>query len=148
MPKNITVSPQANMLFPLILIVEDDEDTRLMLKYLLEIWNYQVIEAMSGEEALQMALDKKPDVILMDYKLPMIDGLTTTKLIRERGELEDTVIIFVSAYSEPSVRSSALVAGGDDFLVKPINFGDLEKSLQTHLKVKNKWTEVFISQAL
>lgn len=142
--KNIPVSPRTNVLSPRILIVEDDEDTRLMLRYLLEIWNYQVIEANTGEEALGLAASEKPDVILMDYKLPKIDGLATTKRLREQASLEQTVIIFVSASSESSVRADALAVGGDDFLVKPIDFGALEISLEKHLKSKNKCRNTII----
>ena len=146
--KKIQVSPRTKDFPPLILVVEDNEDTRLMLKYLLEIWNYQVIEANTGEEALQVAAREKPDVILMDYRLPRIDGITATSRIREQPSLKDTVIIFVSASSEPSVRASAVAAGGDDFLIKPINFGALEISLEKHLKRRNKWRESFISKTL
>lgn len=146
--KSIQVSPQTNVFSPLVLIVEDDEDTRLMLKYLLEIWNYRVIEAVTGEEAVEKAKIKHPDVILMDYKLPKIDGLTATRRIREQNELDGTVIIFVSAESAPSVRASALAVGGSDFLLKPIDFGALEISLETHLKSKNKWRGTFVGKAL
>ena len=146
--KNIRVSPQRNVSAPLVLIVEDDEDTRLMLKYLLEIWNYKVIEATNGEEAVQTAKTRQPDVILMDYKLPKIDGLATTKQIREQKSLEQTIIIFVSAETASDVRSSALAVGGDDFLLKPINFGDLEMSLEKHLKSKNKWRASFASKVI
>ena len=138
MVKKIQVTPQTDVFAPLVLIVEDDEDTRMMLKYLLEIWNYKVIEASTGEDAVQTAKTRQPDVILMDYKLPKIDGLTTTRRIREQKNLEAAIIIFVSAHTEPSVRESALAAGGDDFLIKPIDFGALEISLEKHLKSKNK----------
>jgi len=125
------------ILHPLILVVEDDADTRLMLKYLLEIWNYRVIEAVTGEEALDKATSRNPDLILMDYMLPDIDGLTTTERMRELPILAKTPIIFVSAYSEEKVRASVLAAGANDYLIKPINFGELEIALEKHLKNKS-----------
>jgi DNA-binding response OmpR family regulator len=119
---------------PLILIVEDDNDTRVMMKYLLNLWSYQVIEAVDGEEGLEMAEEFQPDFILMDYSLPKSDGLTTTKQIRELPQLAKTPIIFISAFTELSVRTSALAAGADDFLTKPLDFGELEKALKKHSK--------------
>lgn len=127
------ISPVTRVFQPLILIVEDDADTRLMLKYLLGIWNYRVIEADTGEEALEMVASQNPDVILMDYKLPNIDGLTASIRIREIPGHEETTIIFVSAYSDEKIRASVLAAGANDYLVKPINFGELEVSLEKHL---------------
>ncbi len=124
--------------YPLVLIVEDDADTRLMLKYLLEIWKYRVIEAYTGEEAVDMTFKQNPDVILMDYKLPRINGLTTTKQIRKFPNHKDTVIIFVSSYSDEKIRESVLASGANEYLVKPINFGNLETSLERHLKNNRK----------
>lgn len=119
---------------PLILIVEDDNDTRVMMKYLLNLWSYQVIEAVDGEEGLEMAEEFQPDFILMDYSLPKNDGLITTKQIRELPQLAKTPIIFISAFTELSIRTSALAAGADDFLTKPLDFGELEKALKKHSK--------------
>jgi len=132
--KNKQYFLKQNDFYPLVLIVEDDADTRLMLKYLLEIWKYRVIEAYTGEEALEMTYSQNPDVILMDYKLPKINGITTTERIREFPNHKDTVIIFVSAYSDEKIRDSVLASGANEYLVKPINFGNLETSLERHLK--------------
>ncbi len=134
MPETIPLSSRTINFFPLVLIIEDDEDTRTMMTYLLKLWDYRVVEAASGEEGLQMAENLHPDVILMDYNLPKIDGLAATRRIRELPMLEQTPIIFISAFSEPSVCASALAAGADEFLVKPVDFGQLEKTLDRHLK--------------
>ena len=120
---------------PLILIVEDDADTRLMLKYLLEIWNYRVIAAVSGEEALKMTAIHKPDVILMDYKLPNMNGLMATERIRQSPTTAEPVIIFLSAFADGEIRDSAIAAGASEYLIKPINFGELELALEKHLKI-------------
>ncbi len=126
---------------PLVLVVEDDADTRLMLKYLLEIWNYQVIVAKDDDEAFQMAIHYQPDLILMSINSEETVRLTNSRLMRETPTLEQTVIIFISAYSDKKVRASALASGGDDYLVKPIDFGVLEKPLENHLRINAKSKE-------
>ena len=148
MTRNLKSSPGDNDFFPLVLIVEDDDDTRLMLKYLLEIWKYRVIEAVNGEEALRLAESRPPDVVLLDYKLPKIDGLATARLMRQQQSFSETVIIFMTAHAEPFVRASALAAGSDDFLVKPINFGELEITLKKHLQANKKRMERLVTKSL
>lgn len=66
---------------PLVLIVDDNEDCRLMLKYLLDTWNYSSVEAIDGWEAICRTKETKPDLILMDVRLPGIDGIEATRLI-------------------------------------------------------------------
>jgi len=137
MPKGDSFSKKMKRTLPLILIVEDDDDTRIMMKYLLTLWGYEIIEAIDGEEGFRMAEEYQPDIILMDYSLPKNDGLTTTKQIRELAMHGETPIIFISAHTEASVRESALAAGADDFLTKPVDFGQLENALDKHSKNKN-----------
>jgi len=126
---------------PLVLVVEDDADTRLMLKYLLEIWNYQVIVAKDDDEAFQMAIHYRPDLILVNINFEETTRLANSKRMRETPSLEQTVIIFISAYSDKKIRASALASGGDDYLVKPIDFGVLEKTLENHLRINAKTKE-------
>lgn len=135
---NSKSSSVTNNFFPLVLIVEGDDDTRLMLKYLLEIWKYRVNEAVTGEEAMQMAEINPPDVVLLGYKLPKIDGLNIARQMRERHLLRETTIIFITAYTDAAARASALAAGSDDILIKPIDFGKLEISLEKHLRRNKK----------
>jgi DNA-binding response OmpR family regulator len=118
------------------------------MKYLLNLWSYQVIEAVDGDEGLEMAEDFQPDFILMDYSLPKSDGLTTTKQIRELPQLAKTPIIFISAFTELSVRASALSAGADEFLTKPIDFGELEEALGKHLKNSYRQEKTLIGGVL
>ena len=134
MSRSSFISQNGINALPLILIIEDDDDTRVMMRYLLNLWGYQVLEAVDGEEGLQMAEDLQPEIILMDYSLPKIDGLTATKRIREMAKHDKTSIIFISAFSEATVRVSALASGANDFLLKPIDFGELEESLNTHFE--------------
>ncbi len=144
----LQTSRRVSVLPSLILVVEEDADTRLMLKYLLEIWNYQVVEAGNDDEAFQTAIHYRPDLILMSINAEKTERLTTSRRMREVSTLEQAVIIFVSAYSDEKTRASALASGGDDFLVKPIDFGLLEKTLENHLRKNAKSKEARIGKFL
>lgn len=119
-----------------ILVVEDFEDNRFMMKKLLEMNGYEVVEAINGEEAVTIAQSELPDVILMDLSLPMLDGLAATKRIREFNELSQTPIIAVSAHDTIDFHSDALAAGCNDYVTKPVDFEQLENLLARLLKDK------------
>lgn len=129
---------------PLVLVVEPDEDTRLMMKYLLQMWKYGVIETADAEEALKMTELQEPDVILVSGRVQEGDSLITIRRMRDLSPFGETEIIYISAYSEPAVRASALAAGANNFLVKPIDFGLLEKMLQKQLHPPSKRREMFL----
>jgi CheY-like chemotaxis protein len=110
-----------------VLLVEDTEDNRFMMKRLLELSNFQVVEAVNGEEAVRLAAAEEPDVILMDLSLPLIDGLRATRRIRQIGALSDVPIIAVSAHDTADFHNEAMAAGCDAYITKPIDFGELEE---------------------
>lgn len=141
MSRSLQTSRRTSVIPSLILVVEADADTRMMLKYLLEIWNYQVIEAKTGDEAFQMAIHYRPDLILMSINAGETDRLATSRRMREVSTLERAIIIFVSTYSDEKTRASALASGGNDYMVKPIDFGVLEKTLENHLRLNAKSKE-------
>lgn len=114
---------------PSILIVEEDSDNRLMLRLLLETWKYRVIEAGSGEEAFVLAEKEQPDVILMDVRLPLLDGLATTRRIRASTKIDGVPVVLLSGYAEDEYRRAAFAAGGSEYLVKPLDFAKLENTL-------------------
>ena len=120
--------------FPLVMIVEDDEDTRLMMKYLLKLWSYRIIEATNDEEAVQAADIYHPDMILISDIHNKNNGLTTIRRMRELSKVDEAVIIFITGYSGQSVHAAALAAGADDYMIKPIDFGQLETNLKNYLK--------------
>lgn len=129
---------------PSILIIEDDEDTRLMMRYLLQIWKYEVVEATgSQEEILQAAANHRPNMILISSRSRKNDNFATIKRLREKFS-EKTGIIFISGFSEPSVQDSALAAGADGYLLKPIDFGRLETMLDNYLKKGDNRGELFL----
>src|ERR1700716_1134822 len=81
----------------LFLLVEDFEDSRFMMRRLLEMAGYKVIEASDGEQAVELAIREQPDLILMDLSLPKLDGLAATRRIRQHKAVENTPIVAISA---------------------------------------------------
>jgi CheY-like chemotaxis protein len=117
-----------------VLLVEDTEDNRFMMRRLLEMTGYRVVEAMNGEEAVRLAQKESPNLILMDLSLPVIDGLAATRLIRKFPELKSTPIIAVSAHDTSDFQSEAIEAGCNTYVTKPIDFAALEDLIANLLK--------------
>jgi CheY-like chemotaxis protein len=114
----------------LFLVVEDFEDSRFMMRRLLEMAGYDVLEASDGEQAVQMAVESRPVLILMDLSLPKLDGLAATRQIRQKKGLKKTPIVAVSAHDSPESRVEALAAGCDEYVTKPIDFDHLHALLE------------------
>jgi CheY-like chemotaxis protein len=110
-----------------VLLVEDFEDTRLFMRLELEEQGFIVFEAENGEVAVEIAAREKPNVILMDLTLPLMDGFTATKLIRQNEELKDVPIIAVTAHLEDDFRSDAKASGFDAYVTKPIDVNWLKE---------------------
>ena len=110
-----------------VLLVEDTEDNRFMMRRLLEMSGYRVVEARNGEEAVKTAETQDPGLILMDLSLPLIDGLAATRLIRKLPNCKHTPIIAVSAHDTADFHAEALQAGCDRYVTKPIDFSELEE---------------------
>jgi CheY-like chemotaxis protein len=110
-----------------VLLVEDTEDNRFMMRRLLEMTGYRVVEAMNGEEAVRLAEAESPQLILMDLSLPVIDGLAATRLIRKLPRFEVIPIIAVSAHDTSDFRMEAIQAGCNSYITKPIDFNELEQ---------------------
>jgi CheY-like chemotaxis protein len=104
-----------------ILIVEDYADIRTMMKFLVQSYGYEVIEAADGQEAVERAKQFPPDLILMDLSLPVMDGLTATQQIRK-----------FDGYGNSYYRR-AIEAGCDDLINKPLDFNNLEPILKQYL---------------
>ena len=112
---------------PTVLLVEDTEDNRFMMRRLLEMADYRVIEAMNGEEAVTLAKAESPQLILMDLSLPVIDGLAATRLIRKLPKFKSIPIIAVSAHDTSDFQAEAIDAGCNSYVTKPIDFNELEE---------------------
>jgi CheY-like chemotaxis protein len=109
-----------------VLLVEDTEDNRFMMRRLLEMVGYTVVEARNGQEAVHLAESESPALILMDLSLPIIDGLAATRLIRKISTAKKTPIIAVSAHDTADFEEEALAAGCNGYVTKPIDFSSLE----------------------
>lgn len=109
-----------------VLLVEDTEDNRQMMRTLLEMSGFRVVEAINGKEAVEVASQVRPQVILMDLSLPFIDGLTATRQIRSLPGLSEVPIIAVSAHDTADFHTDALDAGCNAYVTKPIDYPELE----------------------
>lgn len=115
-----------------ILIVEDSEDARYFMRLALEDLGYLIVEAEDGAKAVELAQSERPDIILMDLSLPIMDGIAATEKIRACTELKGIPVVAVTAHQETDFRAGAKAAGFDAYVTKPIdiNFlGELIKGL-------------------
>jgi CheY-like chemotaxis protein len=115
---------------PLVLIVEDHDDTREMLELLLGSSGCHVITAKEGHEALHLAETTRPDLVLLDMKLPGLDGLEITRRLRADPALKDIPIVAVTGLVTPEFQAEAINAGCNYCLAKPIDFAILEELVQ------------------
>ena len=105
-----------------ILYVEDNEDNVYMLSQRLRRHGFEVIVASDGEQGIEMAREKAPDLILMDLGLPSMDGWSAARLLKEAPDTRKVPIIALSAHTMPGDRERALAAGCDEYDAKPIDF--------------------------
>lgn len=115
-----------------VLIVEDNDDTRGFMKYLVEGYGYEVFEAADGIEALDKFKKHLPDIILMDMSLPTVGGLTVTKAIREIDATGKIPILAVTAFGK-EYYEQAIKAGCNDLLAKPLDFDNLHPIIEKYL---------------
>ena len=118
---------QANSEMPrTILVVDDFDDTRLLLRTWLEKRGFRVLEAVNGLDAVARAESDSPDLIIMDVQMPQLDGLSATRRIRKVKELDTVPIVAVSAYGADQFRELALEAGCDEYVSTPFEPAALE----------------------
>ena len=104
-----------------VLLVEDVEDTRLFMRLELEQHGFIVFEAADGKTAVHTATRERPDVILMDLSLPVMDGFAAARLIRKNQTLKEVPIIAITAHHETDFRDGARNSGFDAYVTKPID---------------------------
>ena len=114
---------------PTVMVAEDDADIRLIMRMLLELKGYRVVEASEGQEAIRVAEESRPDLILMDLQLPRLNGFAVTRHMRQHDQLREVPIVIVSGHDPAKHRRLALAAGCNEYLLKPINFDHLEELL-------------------
>ena len=111
---------------PTVLVVDDNADTRAVVRWQLERWGYRVVEASDGGEALEVTVESKPDLVLMDLSMPRVDGYDAIRSIRGREEFARLPIIAVTAFDRADARDGSALAGCDHFLSKPIDYYRLQ----------------------
>ena len=104
-----------------VLLVEDDEDSRYFMRLELENLGYLVVEAEDGEKAVQAATNHRPDIILMDIGLPVLDGIAAAAKIRASDGLAKVPVIAVTAHHDTDLREGAKSVGFDAYVTKPID---------------------------
>jgi len=105
-----------------VLVVEDFEDTRAVMRLELEQRGFRVIEATDGKQGVELAARERPDIIIMDIGLPLMDGIEATRRIRGDNSLRDVLIVALTAHHETEYRAQALAAGCDAYVTKPVDF--------------------------
>ena len=116
-----------------IMVVEDYDDTRMLLKQALEVLGYSVLEASNGQEAVDIADRERPDLILMDLDLPILDGIAATQRIRQQQHMESVPIVAVTAYPLSYSRVKAFAKGCNEYMPKPIDISELERVVNRYL---------------
>ena len=116
-----------------IMIVEDYNDTRILLRRVLERLGYTVLEASNGQEAVDIAGREHPDLILMDLDLPILDGIAATQRIRKQPEMEKVPIVAVTAYPMSYTHVKAFAKGCSEYMAKPIDTTELERLVTRYL---------------
>ncbi len=115
-----------------ILIVEDYEDSRTMMKAMLQLQGFGVIEAEDGQDAIEKVKEFRPEMIFMDLAMPVLDGISATESIRSMDEFADVPIIALTAYGELRGQE-AMDAGCNEVVSKPMNFDRLQPLLEKYL---------------
>jgi two-component system cell cycle response regulator DivK len=116
-----------------IMVVEDYDDTRMLLKAGLESLGYSVLEASNGQEAVDIAERERPDLILMDLDLPILDGIAATQLIRQQSDMDKVPIVAVTAYPMSYTHVKAFAKGCDEYMRKPIDMSELARVVNRYL---------------
>lgn len=113
-----------------ILVVEDNEDNREIFVFRLQQLDFEVIVASNGKEALEIASRSKPDLIFMDLRMPVMDGWEATRALRQTEWGRDLPVIAVTAHAMKEEREKALNAGCDEFILKPVDYTIIQRTIQ------------------
>lgn len=125
-----------------ILVVDDTEANRKLLSWILEDDGHTVVEAVDGQEGVNLFQSESPDLVLMDVMMPVMDGFDATKAIREILGDSHVPIIFLTALSDDASLAKCLSIGGDDFLSKPINEQVLQAKINAHARIRDLTEEL------
>jgi len=121
-----------------ILIVEDNEQNLYLSTFLLEKQGYDVIQARNGQEGLDTAAAERPDLILLDIQLPVMDGYEVARRLKQAQETQPIPIVAVTSYAMAGDRDAVLAAGCEDYIEKPIDPDRFVEQVKRYLEVKNE----------
>lgn len=110
-----------------ILIVEDNENNRRLIRDVLVYYGYETIEASNGEEGIKMAKEHQPDLIFMDIQMPVMNGYDTTKILKNDPDTKSIKVVAITSFAMMGDREKILEAGADDYIAKPIDTRALPK---------------------
>lgn len=116
-----------------ILIIEDSEVNRRLMRDVLLYHGFEVIEASNGKEGIELALEQRPDLILLDMQMPVMDGFEVLRVIRNNPDLRGIKIITVTSFAMVGDKERILKAGADDYIAKPIDTRELPKRIKLML---------------
>src|SRR6476620_4887424 len=114
-----------------VLLVEDNDDTRRMMRLIIELNGYEVVEATDGIEAIDVSESQHPDLIFMDVGLPRLDGVTAIRTIKSLNACCTTPVYVLTAFND--INQAAIDAGCQEVINKPVNFDVVERVLSQHL---------------
>ena len=117
-----------------ILVVEDNELNMKLVKELISIGKYRMLEANDAEIGIQLVREQRPDLVLMDIQLPGMDGLSATKIIKEDPDLKDIPIVALTSYAMQGDKEKALAAGCTGYIAKPIDTRKFLGTISQYLK--------------
>ncbi len=117
----------------LILIVEDEPKNITLLRDLLQVSGYSTIEATDGKQGVELAKAKKPDLILMDIQMPVMDGLEATRILKADATTSNIPVLALTSYAMKGDEERILQAGCDGYLAKPFNIRELLKTVAEYL---------------
>jgi two-component system phosphate regulon response regulator PhoB len=132
MPDGLSSLPR-----PLVLVVEDEAAIATMLRYNLEKQGYRVSEASDGQEALTRIQEQQPDIVLLDWMLPLMSGIEVCRQIRRKPATRDLPVIMVTARTEDQDAVRGLNTGADDYITKPFNIDSLLARMRALLRRSN-----------
>ncbi|MDT5156711.1 MAG: two-component system, cell cycle response regulator DivK [Acidobacteriota bacterium] len=115
---------------PVVMLVEDFQDTREMMRRMLELKGCRVVEAANGQEAITLSQQGGLDLVLMDLNMPVLDGFNATLRIREYEQTRDVPVVAVTAYDSVESRAAAVAVGCCDYVIKPLDLEHLSALLR------------------
>jgi CheY-like chemotaxis protein len=121
-----------------ILVIEDNEQNLYLVRFILERSNYEVFEAQDGKTGIEMVATIKPDLILLDIQLPVMDGYAVARNLRQNPDIVDTPIVAVTSYAMQGDRDKAMEAGCNGYIEKPIDPNTFVAQIERHLIIRDQ----------